>query len=300
MHELPPLDGLRTFHEVVRASSFTGAGRVLHVTQGAVSHRIRALEEQLGFRLFKRSARRVQLTSRGAILARATRDVFARLREAMREVEAYEERRSLTVSCSPSFALRWLVPHLVEYRELAPSGVRLVAEDRLVEPGFGGIDACIRYGPGNYPGVRTTRLTTEQVIAVASPLLLQRQPLDAIEHLTEHTLLHDEVLSEHPGFVGWARWLREAGSPLDAGGGLRFSHAHMALDAAVAGHGVALARRTLVERDLQQGRLVSPLAHSVRSGLAYWLLTPEGPQTGAVRRFGDWIVEALAGPEPST
>lgn len=299
MDPLPPLDGLLTFHHVAEASSFTRAARSLHVTQGAVSHRIRALERTLGFTLFRRGPRRVELTSEGAILARAAQDVFARLRSAMREVEAYTGRDTLTVSCSPSFALRWLVPHLVEFRDIAPVGVRLVAEDRLVEPGTAGIDACIRYGPGGYPRVRERRLTEEHVIAVASPLLLERTPLREVGDLADHTLLHDEVLREHPGFVGWRRWLDEAGvRGIDARTGLRFSHAHLALDAAVAGHGVALARRTLVERDLAQGRLVAPLTEDVKSGLAYWLLTPDEPPPPSLRTFSRWISRTLQGSTP--
>lgn len=299
MSPLPSLDALRVFQAAAATGSFSRAAQQLHVTQGAVSHRIRALEEQLGIPLFDRSSRRVVLTAQGQLLARAVDEGLARIQRGLDEVQALQASGQLMVSCSPSFAIRWLVPHLPELRAEHPDlDVRISADDRLVQPGFDGIDVCVRYGPGGTADAEALRLSVERVTPVCSPRLLQggsplRQPAD----LARHVLLHDEVLRGHPGRVGWARWLEAAGAPeVSADRGPRFSHAHLAIEAAIAGQGVALARGILVARDLAEGRLVAPFPLAVESGLAYWVLTPRGAAPRpAVAAFRDWIVAAVAG-----
>lgn len=268
------LPGLEAFEAVARLGSFSRAGRELGVTQSAVSHRVRALEAQLGAALFVRQARSVALTEKGRALAEHAHEGFARLREGLEALQRLDEAGVLTISCSPSFAIRWLVPRLPALTAAHPElRVRLDADDRLAEPGRGGIDACLRYGAGRYPGVRHRRLAREEVFPVCAPALEGlRRPRD----LKRHVLLHDSVLREHPGRVGWRRWLEAAGvAGLDPDAGPRFSHAHMAIEAAIAGQGVALGRTTLVAADLAAGRLVRPFDVALESGLAYWLLTPK-------------------------
>lgn len=297
MRPLPSLSGLATFEVVARRLSFSAAGRELHVTQGAVSHRIRALEEELGVRLFERAARRVELTREGAALRQATAEAFTRLRQGLDEVASMQADARLTVSCSPSFAIRWLVPHLGSLRELAPDlDVHIAAEDDLVTPGAGAIDVCIRFGPGGYPGLRAERLLAEAVTPVCSPSYAERLRLRRPADLRRCELLHDDVLFDHPAHVGWAEWLAHAGVTLpDATRGTRFSHAHLALDAAAAGHGVALGRRALTVAARGAGLLVTPFAPALRSRLTYWFVTPRAPRRAeAVRRFRAWLVEALA------
>ncbi|RME21808.1 MAG: LysR family transcriptional regulator, partial [Deltaproteobacteria bacterium] len=146
---LPSLDALLTFETAARLSSFSAAARELHVTQGAISHRIRNLEEQLGTRLFDRTARGVRLTAEGRILAAAVTDAFERLRDGLDRLDRRRHGDPLMVSCSPSFAIRWLVPHLPQLQARHPDlDVRISADDRVVQPGRAGIDVCIRYGPG--------------------------------------------------------------------------------------------------------------------------------------------------------
>ncbi len=295
MSQLPSLPGLEAFEAVARHKSFTRAARELHVTQSAISHRVRALEEQIGATLFVREGKSVALTDAGRVLDEAVRDAFALLRDATRRLERTQEA-TLTVSCSPSFAIRWLVPRLPSFRARHPGlDLRIAADDRLVLPGRGGIDACLRYGPGDYEGVDCTRLAVERIAPVASPVLLERVPLREPADLGAHVLLHDEVLRDHPGRIGWRRWLEAAGARgVDPERGPRFSHAHMALEAAVAGQGVALGRTTLVSRDLSEGRLVRPLAPELESGLAYWLLTPRGVAPPApVRALAAWLEDEI-------
>lgn len=300
MSRLPSLDALRVFQAAAHHRSFSRAARELHVTQGAVSHRIRGLEEALGQPLFERGHRRVEPTEAGRLLLRAVDEAMDTLEAGLAALGRPGQEGLVVVSCSPSFAIRWLVPHLPALRAALPHlDVRIAAEDRLVQPGHEGIDACIRYGPPGEPGpgaaVDEVQLSVEQVTPVLSPrLLAQGPPLSSPDDLRHCTLLHDEVLRDHPGRVGWERWLRAAGATqVDPRRGPRFSHAHLALEAALAGQGVALARGILVARDLAEGRLVAPFALRLESGLTYRVLTPRRGLRPAVRQFVDWLVAAV-------
>lgn len=295
--QIPSLDALRVFQAAARQRSFSAAARQLHVTQGAVSHRIRALEDALQTPLFLRTRRRVELTEAGRRLQRAVDEAFASLEIGLSELQAGEAKAPLMVSCSPSFAIRWLVPHLPLLHAAAPElDVRISAADRLEQPGQHNIDVCIRYGPGGAKGVDELRLSVELVTPVCSPqLLVGGPPLATPDDLAHHVLLHDDMLRGHPGRVGWERWLREAGaSQVDPTRGVRFSHAHMAVEAALAGQGVALARGILVARDVSEGRLLTPFACAVESGLAYWVLTASaGRVRPQVALFRQWLLDAV-------
>lgn len=292
------LDALAAFEAVARHGSFTRAARELAVTQSAVSHRVRGLEQQLGVTLLVRSTREVTPTEAGATLAEGVRRGLTAIRDTLQRIEERREGESLAVSCSPSFAIRWLVRHLYRYREKQPATrVHIAAADELVSPGVAGIDVCIRFGAGRYPGLSVTRLSTEEVFPVASPSLIAHTPLRSESQLADHQLLHHDVMRDHPEHVSWARWLSpRARRRVDAEAGQRFSHAHMALEAALAGQGVALGRTTLVADDLREGRLVAPLRRRVPSGLAYWFLsTRAGADEPRISAFLDWLRRALAG-----
>jgi LysR family transcriptional regulator, glycine cleavage system transcriptional activator len=296
---LPTLPGLEAFEATLRHKSFTKAAQELHVTQSAISHRIRALESQLDCALFVRSARRLELTDEGRMLSVAVRDAFALLREACGDLERARGGGVLTISCSPSFAIRFLVPHLPDFRARHPEiDVRIAADDRLVDPGREGIDACVRYGAGDYAGVDLTRLAIEKIFPVASPQLIDHAKIRKPEDLSRVVLLHDEVLRDHPGRVGWRGWLEAAGVRRSFGDkGPRFSHAHMAIEAAIAGQGVALGRTTLVARDLAEGRLVRPFELELESALAYWLVAPRGASPPKrVSVFRDWLLASARAP----
>lgn len=289
------LDALAAFEAVARHASFTRAARELHVTQSAVSHRVRGLEEQLGQTLLLRSTREVTLTEAGALLADGVTRGLGTIRDSLRRIEDRRGEASLAVSCSPSFAIRWLVRNLHDFPQ-AHTAVHIAAADELVSPGRAGIDVCIRFGAGHYPGLSVTRLSTEEVFPVASPALLARTPLRRASQLADHRLLHHDVMRDHPEHVPWSRWLSpRAKRHVDAEAGPRFSHAHMALEAALAGQGVALGRTTLVADDLREKRLVAPLRRRVPSGLAYWFLsTREGAGEPRIIAFRTWLSRALA------
>jgi LysR family transcriptional regulator, glycine cleavage system transcriptional activator len=278
--DIPPLSALGALEAVFRLGSVTRAARELHLTQSAVSHRLRGLEAQLGVELLGRHGRGVRLTSDGVRLARAAGEALQLLRDAVVAVTRKPSTRDvLSISCSPSFAIRFLVPRLSAFRaEHREFDLRVAADDVPVDPERSGVDASVRLAAGPSAGLACERLIDEVVFPVASPRLLERKPaLRSPKDLAAHTLLHDEALADEPSRVGWAAWLAAARTPqVDPSRGVRFSHAYLALEAALAGDGVALARRTLVADDLVRGRLVAPFALAVPSGLSYWFATASG------------------------
>lgn len=297
--EKTSLTALRTFEAVARLASFTRAAQELFVTQGAVSHQVQRLEAGLGLRLIERGHRRITLTPAGARLAAATTDAFSRLDEAVLALQRRAPDSVLHVSVSPSLATRWLVPRLERFRALAPGiDVRISATDARLDPVREGLDVCIRYAkePAE-PGLASTLLVAEDVFPVANPALLRgakrlRTPAD----LRHHVLLHVDAGTPDPDLPDWPKWLRAAKvRGVDARSGPRFSHAALALSAALAGHGVALARSSLVADDLAAKRLVRPFAISFRSRFAYWVVTPPGDAAREkTRAFRVWLEEEMA------
>ena len=290
--KLPSLSALQTFEAAARHGSFTAASRELHVTQGAVSHQIRALESELGYRLFVRRPRRVELTEEGRVLGEAVTRGLQQIGEALRSIDAQLGRGWLTVSISHSFAVRWLVPRLEDFRQIHPeTDVRISSTNRMIDPRREEIDLCIRYGDGNYPGLDRELLINEEVFPVCSPALVDGPvPLRRPEDLRHHVLLHDDVLVDHPRRAAWDHWLALAGLDLDPTAGPHLSHTSMTMTAALAGQGVALGRTCLAADDLEAGRLVRPFGPSFRSPFSYWLVArPGGLRRKQVAEFIAWL-----------
>jgi LysR family glycine cleavage system transcriptional activator len=257
----------------------TRAAAALHLTQSAVSHRVRGLERDTGLSLLEHVGRGVRLTAAGLRLARAAAEARKLLEDTVASLAREPGREVLSISCSPSFAIRFLVPRLAKFHDAHPElDLRVAADESAFDPLHARADALVRLSAGPAPGAFSEKLCDEVVFPVLSPRLLARGPaLRTAADLGRHTLLHDEALAEAPERVGWASWLASAGQPLLRAPSIRFSHAYLAIEAALAGDGIALARRSLVAEDLARGRLVAPLGPSVPSGLAYWLITAQEP-----------------------
>jgi len=296
-HESISLDALGAFLKVAQHRSFSRAARALHVTPSAVSHRIAELESQLGVELFVRTTRSVQLTPVAKDLCSSVEVGLGHIQEGLSRVRQGSGGSALTVSCSTSFAMRFLLPRLSEFRQAQPAlEVHVAADDRLADPRRDDIDICIRYGGGRYPGLSVERLGTEWVFPVCSPEYKRRHKLREPLQLSRLELIHHDVLGEHPGRVDWSRWLERVGVDAAVGRrGTHYSHAHMALSAAVAGEGVALGRTSLVQGDLGRGHLVVPFGPRVRSGLAYFLVSP-GTPTGNAGTFAAWLRASMKAP----
>lgn len=296
-HQLSSLDNLVTFAEVGKCRSFSRAARALHVTPSAVSHRIADLERQLGVELFARTTRSVRPTDAGRVLLASVESGLELIHEGFSKVSSATAQPSLTVSCSPSFAIRWLLPQVGNFRREFPElELHVAADDRLFDPRRDDIDVCIRYGAGNYAGLVARKLATEWVFPVCSPEFQKRHRLRRPAQLERLRLIHHDVLRDHPARVDWPRWLRRAGVEGQLRGGkVHFSHAHLALSAALAGEGVALGRTSLVKEDLARGHLVAPFGPRLRSGLSYYLVTSPGARP-EVELFGKWVRRAMRAP----
>jgi LysR family transcriptional regulator, glycine cleavage system transcriptional activator len=298
----PNLLALSALDAVARLGSVTRAAADLHVTQSAVSHRLRALERELGLTLLERHGRGVRLTPAALELANAARQAIEQLSQAIARIAPGAESRALSISCSPSFAIRFLVPRLAALKAQYPElDLRIAAADVPVDPARGA-DASVHLASGATPRLWSEKLIDEVVFPVASPHLLARGPaLRSPSDLVRHTLLHDEALPDDPRRLGWRAWLAHAGVP-ERGElrGVRFSHAYLALEAALAGDGIALARRTLVAADLANGRLVAPFRLALPSGLAYWFVSARDPaQRPAIALLRGFLKQQLTAAQRS-
>lgn len=293
MRKLPPLKALRAFEAAANRESFSAGADELNVTQAAVSHQIRALEEWFGFPLFRRDGRAVHLTDDGRQLFRATRTAFDTIAGETARLLDRGQIHTVTVTTLQSFAATWLVPHLRRFRRLHPDiDVRVTTREEVIDLTRSDIDLAIRYGLGEWPGLHVERLMGEDLFPVCSPELAAGPPgLRALEDLRHHTLIHDD----YP--VGWEAWLRTVGAPtdIDVSRGPLYDTTSLVVDAAVAGDGVALGRSALVEDALASGRLVRPLDITLPGTFAYYFVcNPDALERQAVRQFHDWLVDEIA------
>ncbi|HTO84421.1 MAG TPA: transcriptional regulator GcvA [Methylomirabilota bacterium] len=291
---LPPLNALRAFEAAARHLSFTKAARELHVTQAAVSHQIKGLEEYLGVPLFHRHRKAVLLTEAGQLCLPGLRDGFDRLAAAIDSIRNLDNANVLTVTTPPSFAAKWLVPHLDQFRKAHPDyEVRIDASTNLVDFERENVDVAIRYGSGSYPGLESELLFEIEVFPVCSPRLCKgRHPLRSPQDLKWHTLLHTEwrARGEEPD---WRMWLLAAGAPdVDWSRGPQFNDVTVAIQSAIEGQGVALGRGALVAADLKAGRLVRPFRLSVAGRFRYYLVYPAAAlKRPKVAAFRDWLLQ---------
>jgi LysR family glycine cleavage system transcriptional activator len=293
VRRLPPLNALRAFEAAARHLSFTKAAEELYVTQAAVSHQVKALEQALGVRLFRRLNRRLMLTDAGQLYLPALTAAFEGIDAATARLRADEDAGTLSVSVANSLAAKWLLPRLPRFRERHPEiDVEVSALDRLVEFGRDNVDMGIRYGLGNYPGLRVDPLMEDTVFPVCSPTLRDGSPpLRARADLAQHTLLHDDVpAGEAPD---WRAWLAAAGvAGVDPSRGPRYSHSSLVLQAAIEGQGVALGRSSLVSLDLEAGRLVQPFGPALPSHYACYVVSPAATaERPKIKAFRDWLLE---------
>lgn len=295
---LPPLNALRTFEAAARHLSFTRAADELFVTQTAVSHQIKALEDQLGVRLFRRMNRRLLLTDEGQLLVPEVRDAFALLASAVRRVRE-QKGGVLSISTTPSFGPKWLASRIGRFQALYPEfEIQLASTPRLVDFGREGIDCGIRYGMGDWPGLEVDRLFDAELIPVCSPALRDGPPpLCCPDDFRRYPLLH--VLGD---IDDWRLWLKAAGvDGIDPAKGPKFDSTMMALQAAASGAGIAIGQRRMVEDDLASGRLVVPFDIEVHDGCAFYLVVPEvRVDVPKIALFREWLLAEAAADPPIT
>ena len=290
MTSIPPsTSALRAFAAAAQTGSFTRAAQELGQTQGAVSHQIAQLEARLRVRLFRREPRGLSLTQAGQTYLPFVREALERLRAGEQALAASARSHVLTVTVSPNFASRWLVPRLGDFLDRHPDlDLRISASLQHVDLIADGIDLAIRHGNGDWPQLHVTRLSDELLFPVCSPSWLAgAPPLRSAADLRGQLLLHDRDRD------GWRRWLSAHGvAGVDLERGPIFNQTSLAIDAAVAGQGVALARSALAVLDLAAGRLVRPVPEGMPAPFAYWILCPK-PTVGQpkVVRFHAWLLD---------
>jgi LysR family glycine cleavage system transcriptional activator len=286
--KLPPLSAVRAFEATARLGSTVAAASELGVTHGAISRQIKSLEERLSRPLFEREGGRLVLTREGKRYAASAEQAFDVLDAATRELSGAADEPVVRISTTSSFAAKWLLPRLPRFRA-RHRGIEIwVLESQgLVKPRPGaGADLAIRMGAGPWSGVNAEPLMDDELFPVCTPALAHRlrQPVD----LSRVTLLHDDDRQ-----AAWAHWLAAVGLAGRAyERGPHFASTALLLQAAVDGHGVALARARLAALDLKAGHLARPFAETVSTGTAYWLVTPpRGTPSRAVRSVCAWLRE---------
>ena len=304
---------MRAFEAAARHLSFKLAGEELAVTPTAISHQIRSLEGYLGFPLFHRLTRAIELTAKGRAMLPRVREGLDSFAAAIESTRRHDEGGRLLVSSPPTFLARWLIRHLPGFAARHPEiQLHMTASLAMIDPpdGDGAVAAggeadgtaeeaevFIRFGRGQYPGCQVERLFSPLYTAVCSPRLLSgTQPLKVPADLAQHVLLHDDTIPELMVRPTWDEWLGLAGvSGIDSNAGMHFSDSGLVLSAAIDGVGVALASKPLIEAEVAAGRLVELFDIVIRRPQAYFLVIPDGVAgQPVVRAFRAWLLDEAA------
>lgn len=287
---------LKVFAVSARHLSFTRAAEELHVTTGAVSQQIKQLEERLGFKLFRRLPRRLELTDEGQRLAGVVDDAYQAVGLEVHRLRSGLMSGILRLRALPSFLAKWLMPRLPRLQARFPDiELHIAAEDSSLSLRDGDFDLAIDLNDGHYPGLSITPLMDEMIFPVCAPALMRgRPPLSRPEDLAYYPLLHD--ITAWRGSHDYAEWEHyltaiEAGH-VNVRRGYTFNRNQLTMEAAIDGMGVAIARRTLITSELKTGQLVAPFARRVATGKRYGIVhAPGALDDRRIRAVHDWLVE---------
>lgn len=288
MRRLPPLPALRAFEAAARHMSFKRAAAELGVTPTAVSHQIKLLEDTLGRRLFDRHPRKLEITAAGLTLFQGVKEGLDSFERAVRSTLAERERRSVTLSATPAFTAKWLVPNLAAFHAANPYlDLRLHSSETPADFSRGGVDVAVRYGRGHYAGLYCEVLMTDRFAPVCSPHL----DIHTAEDLRRSVAIHFEWHRMEHDTPVWRRWLDHAGlSGMELAAGLTFTDEGHAIQAAIAGQGVALLSSVLVAGELAEGTLVQPFGPAL-DGYAYHLVHPlSPPDPDCIAAVREWLL----------
>jgi DNA-binding transcriptional LysR family regulator len=293
--KLPPLSSLRVFEAAARRGSFKNAAEELNITASAVSHAVQNLEDWLGVELFRRGGGKLELTEPGAAYASAIGKAIKAIADATARLPGRRSQGRLTLSSAPGFAARGLMPRLSRFTERYPDiSVDIQTSFDPVDLPMEGIDAAIRLAPAARAMPHWTHLLKESLVPVCAPALRKKYAkLSGLELIAKAELVH---MTSIPG--DWAEWFRIIGveQPATIRAGLRVDSAHMALEAARRGLGVALGRAPLFDLEIETGQLVRIFDDDVASGLSYWLVTMDADfQSEDVKVFRQWLLDELGG-----
>jgi LysR family transcriptional regulator, glycine cleavage system transcriptional activator len=284
---LPPLKTLPAFEIAAERLSFTAAASELHLTHGAVSRQIQALESHLGVPLFRRRNRSIELTEAGVAFLPGVHQALHVLETSTAEIAASPREGAVVVSCVATFMMRWLIPRLYAFSALHPKiDIRLTASHAPVNFARDGVDVAIRVGRPPWPRtVVATPFLTDAIGPVCAPKLLGGCSTLRLSELRRHRLLHAETRAQ-----SWSNWARAKSTSIDLGNSQSFEHHYFMLEAAASGLGIGIASHPLVEQDLKSGRLVAPFGF-LPSGSSYCVLHARQAAANAkIAAFRSWIV----------
>jgi LysR family glycine cleavage system transcriptional activator len=285
----PNFSALRAFEAAARHENFSRAADELHLTHGAISHQVRALEQELGRPLFVRHGRQVKVTSDALQFAQALARAFEDITTAADAMRVDARVQRLTVTSIPSFAARWLAPRLGRFIELHPDvEVVLQSSGQLQDLAREGIDVGIRFGRGHYPGMEVERLMGDVYYPVASPRYRDGDLPTSPQQLPHHALLR----SVEP----WTPWLRAAGVAMaEPAGGVMFDDLSMLIRSAADGDGVGLVRHVMALQEIGAGKLVRLFDIAVPSPDEYYFVAPPGAAARKpVVAFRAWLRSEIA------
>ena len=287
---LPPLNSLKAFESAARFLSFTKAANELFVTQAAISHQIKILEDFLGVELFKRKNRALELTEFGKAYYVDITKILHRLVEATDKLLALKSDRHLTISVPQTFGIQWLVPRLSEFNKLYPDiEVRLKGVDQDEGLLSQDIDIAIYYGRGNWDGLQVDRLVEEKLLVLAAPKLLAEKPIHDYQDLRNHTLLH---IHTRDNWQYMADYLSCDG--LNIQQGPIFSHTFMALQAAIHAQGIVLANRILAQQELDNGNLALVFDTNLRDPKSFYVVNHlDNSSDERIIAFRSWIIKTM-------
>ncbi|MBO1501712.1 LysR family transcriptional regulator [Serratia proteamaculans] len=289
--KLPPLGALRAFDAVARLQSFKLAAEEIGVSPTAVSHQIRLLESLLEVSVFERTPRKVELTADGKVLQQATAQAFALLQAAAEKIGERQRPRVLTLTATTAMIAHWLVPRLPALMRQFPNiDLRLHADDGIVDLRSRQIDVALRYGAE--PGAQLTPrlLYQDSFVLVASPQLTLKTP----EDLLQATLIHTDGRRVPQPAPDWYRWRREFGPvALQIDAGPRFTDEAHAIQATIAGQGVAIVSQLMAQHALNTGLLVAPFNMALPGAAHYFVSNPDGQHPQTVAQLADWVAAEM-------
>jgi len=300
MRRLPPLNSIRAFEATARHLSFSKAADELNVTPGAVSQQVKVLEDYLNLKLFKRKNRMILLTDEAQICLPLLSEGLDKLSQGIDSIREQSNHKPLTITASPTFASRWLMPGLTSFHQKFPDiDVRIDASNTMVDLVNDDIDVGIRFGNGDYPGLEAEYLFSQSVIPVCNPALLKGEnKLLTPEDLKNHTLLHshDDYFFTDNTHVDWEMWIATVGAKgVDASRGLHFSQHNLLIEAAVRGQGVALVGSITVSNELESGELVKPFEDSdIPLSPSYYLVySNTKARLTRMKIFRQWLLDEV-------
>ena len=301
MRRLPPLNSIRAFEATARHLSFSKAADELNVTPGAVSQQVKVLEDSLNIKLFKRKNRMILLTDEGQICLPFLSEGLDKLAQGVESILDLSIDKPLTITASPTFASRWLLPRLTSFRQQFPDiDVRIEATNEIADLVNDDIDVGIRFGSGEYAGLEVDYLFSQSVIPVAKPSLLEGEnTIQSPDDLKRHTLLHahgDYFQLDDNTHVDWEMWFATVGvDGIDASHGLHFSQYNLLIEAALRGQGVALVGDAVISEELESGQLVKLFEKTdIPLTFSYFLAYSNSKANlSRVKIFRQWLLDEV-------